>query len=76
VRADRPNAKAGRIVRGIVGKNGTAGGHDTMAGGRIHVRNATPAQRVAELHALGPRFLQALGAGEAAGMLLLDKSGA
>lgn len=74
VRADRPNAKAGRLVRTIVGKNGTAGGHDTMAGGRIHAPNATPAQRVAELHALVPRFLHLLGAGEAVGLPLLDKS--
>jgi len=74
VRADSANAQAGRIVRGIVGKNGTAGGHDTMAGGRIHVPNASPDQRVAELHALVPRFLQTLGAGEAAGMPLLDRS--
>ncbi len=75
VRADRPNAQAGRLVRSIVGKNGTAGGHDTMAGGRIHMPNASPAQRIAELHALVPRFLQSLDAGEAAGFPLLDKSG-
>lgn len=75
VRAERPNAQAGRLVRGIVGKNGTAGGHDTMAGGRIHVPNASPAQRIAELHTLVPRFLQSLGAGESAGFPLLDKSG-
>lgn len=75
VRAGKPNAQAGRLVRAIVGKNGTAGGHDTMAGGRIHTPNATPAQRIAELHALVPRFLRILGAGEAAGMPLLDKIG-
>lgn len=75
VRTDRSSARAGRLVRTIVGKNGTAGGHDTMAGGRIHMPNASPAQRVAELHALVPRFLQLLGAGEAAGTALLEKSG-
>jgi len=75
VRADKPNAQAGRLVRSIVGKTGTAGGHDTMAGGRIHVPNASPAQRIAELHTLVPRFLQSLGAGEVAGFPLLDKSG-
>ncbi len=74
VRADKPNAQAGRLVRSIVGKNGTAGGHDTMAGGRIHVPNASPAQRIAELHGLVPRFLQMLGAGASVGMPLLDKS--
>ncbi len=75
VRADKPNAQAGRLVRSIVGKNGTAGGHDTMAGGRIHVPNASPAQRIAELHGLVPRFLRMLGAGESVGVPLLDKSG-
>lgn len=74
VRAERSKARAGRLVRSIVGKNGTAGGHDTMAGGRIHVPGATPAQRVAELHGLVPRFLHMLGAGEAVGLPLLDKS--
>jgi len=75
VRADRPNVQAGRLVRTIVGKNGTAGGHDTMAGGRIHMPNASPAQRIAGLHALVPRFLQMLGAGEAAGIPLLESTG-
>jgi len=74
VRTDSPKARAGRLVRAIVGKNGAAGGHDTMAGGRIHTPDATPAQRIAELHALVPRFLQMLGAGESVGAPLLDKS--
>ena len=74
VHTGKPNARAGRLVRSIVGKNGTAGGHDTMAGGRIHVPNASLAQRIAELHGVVPRFLRMLGAGESVGVPLLDKS--
>lgn len=72
VRSDAADARAGRLVRSIVGRSGTAGGHDTMAGGRIHLPGATPAERVAELHALVPRFLKELGVAEVAGEPLLD----
>jgi nanoRNase/pAp phosphatase (c-di-AMP/oligoRNAs hydrolase) len=75
VRTDAANARAGRLVRGIVGRNGTAGGHDTMAGGRVHLPNATPAQRIAELHALVPRFLEELGVAEVKGSPLLETRG-
>ncbi|MCB0113997.1 MAG: DHH family phosphoesterase [Caldilineaceae bacterium] len=71
IRSDAPEARAGRLVRSIVGRSGTAGGHDNMAGGRIHLPNATPAERVAELHALVPRFLKELGVAEAVGDPLL-----
>lgn len=72
VRTDDAEARAGRLVRSIVGKTGTAGGHDTMAGGRIHLPNKTPAERIADLHALVPRFLKELGAGDAVGVPLLE----
>jgi nanoRNase/pAp phosphatase (c-di-AMP/oligoRNAs hydrolase) len=71
VRAADSNAKAGRLVRIIAGRNGSAGGHNTMAGGRIHLPNKTPAERIAELHALVPRFLKELGAGDDVGVPLL-----
>ncbi len=72
VRAADSNAKAGRLVRIIAGRNGSAGGHNTMAGGRIHLPNKTPAERIAELHALVPRFLKELGAGDDVGVPLLE----
>ena len=72
VRAADSNAKAGRLVRIIAGRNGSAGGHNTMAGGRIHLPNKTPAERIAELHALVPRFLKELGAGDDMGVALLE----
>lgn len=73
VRTDAASAQAGRIVRAIVGRSGTAGGHDTMAGGRIHLPDDTPAERVAALHGLVPRFLHELGVGDVAGEPLLEK---
>ncbi|MXY94765.1 MAG: hypothetical protein F4047_01900 [Caldilineaceae bacterium SB0670_bin_27] len=72
VRAADSNAKAGRLVRIIAGRNGSAGGHNTMAGGRIHLPDKTPAERIAELHALVPRFLKELGAGDDVGVALLE----
>jgi nanoRNase/pAp phosphatase (c-di-AMP/oligoRNAs hydrolase) len=71
LRTDVPEAQAGRLVRSIVGRNGSAGGHDTMAGGRIHLPDQTPAERVAALHGLVPRFLHVLGVGDASGEPLL-----
>ncbi len=72
VRTDNSDARAGRLVRSIAGRNGVAGGHHTMAGGRIHLPNKTPAERIAELHALVPRFLKELGAGDDVGVPLLE----
>ena len=72
VRTDNVDARAGRLVRSIVGRNGAAGGHHTMAGGRILLPNKTPAERIAELHALVPRFLNELGAGDDVGVPLLE----
>lgn len=72
VRTDVEEARAGRLVRAIVGRSGTAGGHNTMAGGRIHLPDATPSERVAELHALVPRFLHELGVANVQGVPLLN----
>jgi nanoRNase/pAp phosphatase (c-di-AMP/oligoRNAs hydrolase) len=74
VRTDVSDARAGRLVRSIVGRNGTAGGHDTMAGGRVHLPDATPAERVASLHTLVPRFLRELGVADAHGDPLLKSA--
>ena len=72
VRAADSNAKAGRLVRIVAGRSGSAGGHNTIAGGRIHLPDKTPAERIAELHALVPRFLKELGAGDDMGVPLLE----
>jgi len=36
LRTSDPRGNAGRVLQRIVGANGRAGGHETMAGGRIH----------------------------------------
>lgn len=72
VRAADPNARAGRLVRVVAGRSGSAGGHNTMAGGRIYLPDKTPAERIAELHALVPRFLKELGAADDVGLPLLE----
>lgn len=72
VRRDGKGGHAGRLVRSIVGKAGTAGGHDAMAGGRILMLDATPAERTAALHNLVPLFLEKLGLANATPEPLLD----
>ena len=72
VRNDGPGGHAGRLVRLIVGKAGTAGGHDSMAGGRILMFDATPAERTAAVHGLVPLFLEKLGLADATPESLLE----
>ncbi len=74
VRNDGPGGHAGRLVRLIVGKTGTAGGHESMAGGRILMLDATPAERTAAVHSLVPLFLEKLGLADAAPEPLLEAS--
>ncbi|GAB4430263.1 MAG: DHHA1 domain-containing protein [Anaerolineae bacterium] len=57
VRAPGGNGDAGALVRKIVRENGTAGGHDTMAGGQIPIHNNDPAQMVSLIE---QRLYQAL----------------
>ena len=42
VRCRHPRGGAGRLVQAIVGRGGTAGGHDVMAGGQIPLRGRAP----------------------------------
>ncbi len=42
IRAQKQGAKAGSMVRSIVGKRGTAGGHGSMAGGHMPLGNDSP----------------------------------
>ena len=57
VRAGITYSDAGALVRAIVQNNGTAGGHDTMAGGQIPLKAATPTKM---LSVLQQRLRQAL----------------
>lgn len=59
VRAAIENARAGEILRQVVGKLGRAGGHDRRAGGCIYL-NSTAPSAIEELQAeLRRRFLKA-----------------
>jgi nanoRNase/pAp phosphatase (c-di-AMP/oligoRNAs hydrolase) len=49
VRTRSPQGGAGQLVRAIVGQEGTAGGHGTMAGGHIDLRDRNPTQIVEKL---------------------------
>jgi nanoRNase/pAp phosphatase (c-di-AMP/oligoRNAs hydrolase) len=62
VRSQSRRVGAGQLVRAIVGDEGTAGGHGTMAGGHVPLRDQSP-ERMAEQ--LGQRTLQHLGISEA-----------
>lgn len=57
VRATGGYGDAGALVRKIVLNDGTAGGHDTMAGGQISIKNQDPTEMVAIIQ---QRLYQAL----------------
>jgi nanoRNase/pAp phosphatase (c-di-AMP/oligoRNAs hydrolase) len=61
VRSQSRRTGAGQLVRAIVGDEGTAGGHGTMAGGHIPLRGQSPERLVDEI---GQRALQHLGISE------------
>jgi nanoRNase/pAp phosphatase (c-di-AMP/oligoRNAs hydrolase) len=61
VRSQSRRTGAGQLVRAIVGDEGTAGGHGTMAGGHVPLRGQSP-ERLADV--FGQRALQHLGISE------------
>jgi nanoRNase/pAp phosphatase (c-di-AMP/oligoRNAs hydrolase) len=61
VRSQSRRVGAGQLVRAIVGNEGTAGGHGTMAGGQVPLRGRS-SERMADQ--LGQRALQHLGISE------------
>jgi nanoRNase/pAp phosphatase (c-di-AMP/oligoRNAs hydrolase) len=61
VRSQSRRIGAGQLVRAIVGDEGTAGGHGTMAGGHVPLRGQSP-ERLADV--LAQRALQQLGISE------------
>ncbi|HNS20049.1 MAG TPA: DHH family phosphoesterase [Sedimentisphaerales bacterium] len=54
---------AGKVMKHMVGRKGTGGGHPTYAGGQIPLAKGTKAEREAIEKAVEERFLQAVGAG-------------
>ncbi len=49
VRLHKRQRGAGQVVRAIVGSDGTAGGHGTIAGGQIPLDNQNPDELVSFL---------------------------
>ncbi len=56
-----PEANAGRIMRGIVGKYGTGGGHDALAGAQIDLTALTAREHLFREQVLLRRFLSVTG---------------
>jgi nanoRNase/pAp phosphatase (c-di-AMP/oligoRNAs hydrolase) len=70
VRTRNPDGGAGWLVRSIVGQEGTAGGHGTMAAGHLPLGDRNPADLARQL---GQQVLLTLGvAAETPGRPLLD----
>jgi nanoRNase/pAp phosphatase (c-di-AMP/oligoRNAs hydrolase) len=73
VRSAAQNAKAGEMLRQVVGKLGRAGGHDRRAGGTIHLLS-TSANAVEQIQSeLRRRLLKALHIDECRGHRLVSR---
>jgi nanoRNase/pAp phosphatase (c-di-AMP/oligoRNAs hydrolase) len=71
VRTSLPDANAGELIKGVVGKLGRAGGHDRRAGGTIRL-SSTSESAVEDLQAsLRKRLLKALKIDECRGQRLV-----
>lgn len=51
-RSDKPDA--GKIIRKVVGRRGTSGGHTTYAGGQVHI----PSKRKKDLQKIQNQLIQ------------------
>ena len=74
VRTSEPGANAGEIVQQVIAGQGSAGGHDVMAGARIFSLPASIVERERLEQGLKARFLKALGVAGAEGHRLLSAS--
>jgi nanoRNase/pAp phosphatase (c-di-AMP/oligoRNAs hydrolase) len=57
LRTDASERRAGTLMRQLIGVQGAAGGHGTMAGGRLHAPAATDGELTAAFDGLVRRFL-------------------
>jgi nanoRNase/pAp phosphatase (c-di-AMP/oligoRNAs hydrolase) len=62
LRTDASESRAGSLMREIIGAEGAAGGHGTMAGGRLHEPLETDAQLNSAFDRIVGRLLTAVGA--------------
>ena len=61
LRTEADNARAGSVMRQVVGNDGAAGGHGTMAGARLFARVASEAELAVAFKDMVQRLLAALG---------------
>jgi nanoRNase/pAp phosphatase (c-di-AMP/oligoRNAs hydrolase) len=71
LRMEADNARAGAVMRHIVGQDGAAGGHGTMAGARLFPAVTSEASLEATFQEMVRRLLEVLGHPPAAGEPLL-----
>jgi nanoRNase/pAp phosphatase (c-di-AMP/oligoRNAs hydrolase) len=73
VRTDDPGARAGELLRRVVGERSRAGGHGMIAGGSVQIR---PREAIGPIQEeLEQRFLEELGLDEARLTPLVDQPG-
>ncbi len=61
LRTTKTKARAGKLLRKVIGKRGTAGGHEMMAGGRIEYGKISPAEADALEEEVIQKFLSLVG---------------
>ena len=67
LRTEADNARAGTVMRQVVGNDGAAGGHGTMAGARLFARVTSEAELAVAFKDMVQRLLAALGHRDHAG---------
>jgi len=72
IRTSLPDASAGLLLRRVVGRDGTAGGHGMMAGARIPVGELSAEDIRLKSEELVNRFIKELGVEDESGWGLLD----
>jgi len=60
LRTEADNARAGSVMRQVVGNDGAAGGHGTMAGARLFARVGSEAELAVSFKEIVQRLLTAL----------------
>jgi nanoRNase/pAp phosphatase (c-di-AMP/oligoRNAs hydrolase) len=72
LRTDATERRAGSLMRQLIGVQGAAGGHGTMAGGRLHAPATNDAELSLAFDGLVRRFLAINGAPDVAPVPLVD----
>jgi len=66
LRSTNLKARAGNVMKKLLGKQGTAGGHGQMAGGQVDITDMTPADVTLLEERILQKFLTLLGHNEKA----------